>query len=211
MSIIEKLATSLGRRDEVPNQELARDIAAREDLDGVRELIANLSHKNTAIQNDCIKTLYEIGEIKPKMIAPYLKNFLALLGSKNNRLQWGAMTALEYIVKEKPAEIFAVLGKIIDAADKGSVITRDRCVNILISLTAEKKYRDKTFPLLIEQLMTCPTNQFPMYAENALPVIDAGLKDRFVKTLVGRLDEIERESGRKRVEKVIKKLGSGSV
>lgn len=206
MSIIEKLATSLGRRDEVPNQELARDIAAREDLDAVGELIENLSHKNTGIQNDCIKALYEIGAAKPKLIAPYLKNFLALLGSKNNRLQWGAMTALDCIVKEKPAEIFAALGKIIDAADKGSVITRDRCVNILISLTAEKKYRDKTFPLLIEQLMTCPINQFPMYAENALPVIDAAFKDRFVETLSGRLDEIEKESGRKRVEKVIKKL-----
>jgi hypothetical protein len=45
-----------------------------------------------------------------------------------------------------------------------------------------------------------------MYAENALPVIDAGLKDKFVKTLSGRLDEIEKESKRKRVEKVIKKL-----
>jgi len=206
MSIIDKLAISLGRRDEVPNQELAREIAAGEDKNAVKELVENLSHKNKDIHNDCIKVLYEIGAVKPKLIAPYLKDFLPLLGSKNNRLQWGAMMALGCIAKEKPAEIFAALGKIIDAADRGSVITRDHCVNILISLTAEKKYRDKTFPLLIEQLMTCPTNQLPMYAENAAPVIDAGLKDRFIKTLSGRLDEIEKESGRKRVEKVIKKL-----
>jgi hypothetical protein len=206
MSIIGKLAVSLGRRDEVPNQELAKVVAAKEDKAAVSELVENLSHKNKDIQNDCIKVLYEIGAVKPKLIAPYLKNFLALLSSKNNRLQWGAMTALDCIAREKPAEIFAALGKIIDAADRGSVITRDHCVNILISLTAEKKYRDKTFPLLIEQLMTCPTNQFPMYAENAAPAIDAELKDRFIKTLSGRLDDIEKESGRKRVEKVIKRL-----
>jgi hypothetical protein len=206
MTIIEKLATSLGRRDEIPNQELARDITEREDKTAVKELAENLSHKSKDIQNDCIKVLYEIGAAKPKLIAPYLKDFLVLLTSKNNRLQWGAMTALGCIVKEKPAEIFAALGKILDAADKGSVITRDHCVHILIAFTAEKKYRDKTFPLLLEQLMTCPTNQLPMYAENAAPVIDPDLKDRFVKVLSGRLGGIEKESKRKRVEKVIKKV-----
>jgi hypothetical protein len=206
MTVIEKLATSLGRRDEIPNQELARDIAAREDKTAVKELVENLSHKSKDIHNDCIKVLYEIGAAKPKLIAPYLKNFLALLTSKNNRLQWGAMTALGCIAKEKPAEIFAALGKILDAADKGSVITRDHCVNILISLTSEKKYRDKTFPLLMEQFMTCPTNQLPMYAENAEPVIDADLRDKFIEILSGRLGEIEKESKRKRVEKVIKNL-----
>jgi hypothetical protein len=206
MSVIEKLAVSLGRRDEVPNQELAREIASRKDKAAVKELAALLLHKNKDIQNDAIKVLYEIGAEKPELIAPYLKDFLSLLGNKNNRLQWGAMTALGCIVKEKPAEIYAALGEIIDAADRGSVITRDHCVNILISLTAVKKYRDKTFPLLMEQLMACPTNQLPMYAERSAPVVDPGLKERFIKVLSGRLDDIERDSGRKRVEKVIKKL-----
>jgi hypothetical protein len=88
MSVTQKLATSLGRRDEVPNQELARDVAAREDKAAIKELVENLSHKSKDIQNDCIKVLYEVGYEKPKLIAPYLKDFLALLGSKNNRLQW---------------------------------------------------------------------------------------------------------------------------
>jgi hypothetical protein len=206
MSIIEKLSSSLGRRDEVPNQELAAAILKRGDKAAIKELVENLGGKNKDIQNDCIKVLYEIGEADPKLIEPYLKNFLALLTSKNNRLQWGAMTALGCIVKEKPAQVFAVLGEILDAADRGSVITRDHCVNILISLTAEKKYRDKTFPLLMEQLMTCPTNQLPMYAERSAPVIDADLKDKFIKVLSGRLDDIEKESGRKRVEKMITNL-----
>jgi HEAT repeat protein len=206
MSVIDKLAASLGRRDEIPNQELAREIVKKNDESAVKELAENLSHRKKDIQNDCIKVLYEIGAEKPNLIAPYLKDFLALLTSKNNRLQWGAMTALGCIVKEKPAEIFAALGKILDAADQGSVITRDHCVNILISLTAEKKYRDKTFPLLIEQLISCPTNQLPMYAENAAPVISEKYKDKFVKTLTSRLGDIEKESKRKRVEKVIRKL-----
>lgn len=207
MSIIPKLATSLNRRDEVPNQELAAEIAGTEDKAAVEELVANLGNKSKDIRNDCIKVLYEIGYQKPHLIAGHLKDFLPLLEHRDNRLQWGAMTALGCIVKEKPEEIFASLGRVLDAAEKGSVITRDHCVNILISLSALEKYADKTFPLLIEQLMKCPTNQLPMYAENALPVVTAANKDRFIEALAGRLDEIEKESKRKRVEKVIKKAG----
>ena len=206
MSIIPKLATSLNRRDEVPNQELAAEIVERKDKAAVTELVENLANKNKGIRNDCIKTLYEVGYAEPKLIAPHMAAFLALLTSKDNRLQWGAMTALGCIVRERPAEIFAALPKIIDAADKGSVITRDHCVNILISLSSIAKYSDKTFPLLLEQMMGCPTNQLPMYAERAIPAVNAGNRYAFVKVLSSRLDGIERESGRKRVEKVIKKV-----
>jgi len=207
MSIIPKLATSLNRRDEVPNQELAKEIVRSEDTAAVSELVENLKNKNKGIRYDCIKTLYEVGYQKPNLIADHLPAFLALLENKDNRLQWGAMTALGCIAREKPADVFDSLGRIVEAAEKGSVITRDHCVNILISLSALDTYADKTFPLLLEQLMGSPTNQLPMYAENALPIITAGNKDRFIEVLAGRLDEIEKESKRKRVEKVIAKSG----
>lgn len=207
MSIIPRLATSLGRRDEVPNQELAAEIAKSEDRAAIGELAANLSNKNKGIRYDCIKTLYEIGFLKPGLISGLQDQFLSLLDSKDNRMQWGGMTALGYITGEKPAEVYASLGRIIEAAEKGSVITRDHCVGILTSLSGNREYSDKTFPLLLEQLMKCPTNQLPMYAENALPVINGRNKERFIEVLAGRLEEIEKESKRKRVEKVMGKAG----
>jgi hypothetical protein len=207
MSIFPKLATSLGRRDEVPNQELAAEIARDEDAAAVGELAANLGNKNKDIRHDCIKALYEIGYLKARLIADLQEHFLSLLDSKDNRMQWGAMIALGCIAGERPAEIFASLGKIIDAADKGTVITRDHCVRILTSLSAHEKYADKTFPLVLEQIIKSPVNQLPRYAEIALAAVNVGNKDRFIKALVGRLDDIERESGRKRVEKVIKMAG----
>lgn len=206
MSIIRKLATSLNRRDEVPNRELAAIIARKEDKMSVNELAANLNNKNKGIRHDCIKALYEIGKLKPKLIADSYRLFLALLGNADNRLQWGAMTALDYIVPEKPRDIFVALPKIIDAANKGSVITRDHCVSILIKLSSIERYTDRVFPLLLEQLMTCPTNQLPMYAEHAMPAITEANKKKFVSVMALRIDEIEKQSGRKRVEKVIKKV-----
>ena len=61
VSVLNRLASSLGRRDEVPNQELARDLAGKKDKAGVREIAENLWNKDKNIQADCIKVLYEIG------------------------------------------------------------------------------------------------------------------------------------------------------
>lgn len=206
MSAIGQLASSLNRRDEVPNQELANAILSSNNKKAVKELVENLQNKSKDVQSDCIKVLYEIGAVKPGLIAEYINNFIDLLDNKNNRLQWGAMTTLHAITNEKPEAIYKALPTIIAVADKGSVITNDHCVGILIKLAAIKKYADDAFALLLKRLKKCATNQLPMYAEQALPVIDEGKKTLFIKTLTGRLPEIEKETKRVRVEKVIKKL-----
>jgi hypothetical protein len=206
MSILNKLASALHRKDEEPNVELAQKIAQEEDKEAIQELVSNLHNKNKDIQSDCIKVLYEIGAIKPAIIAEYCKEFLNLLEHKNNRLVWGAMTALDSIALEKPDLLYSELPRIIDAANKGSVIVKDHAVGVLIKLCSLEAYANQTFLQLIEQLKGCPTNQLPMYAENAIPIINMKNKALFTETLLNRLIEIEKISKRKRVEKVIKKL-----
>jgi hypothetical protein len=206
MSVIDKLAWATGNRDEEANIELAKQIAKKNDKDAVAELVANLTAKKAAIRSDCIKALYELGELKPELIAPYEKDFLKLLTSKENRLQWGAMTALSCICKVSPKTIYKSLSVIMDAANKGTVITNDRAVRILITLTAQKEYAANTFTLLIDKLKSCPDNQLPMYAEQSMGIINDKNRAPYIKVLQSRLDDIEKESKRKRVEKVIKKL-----
>lgn len=207
MSIIDQLAVSLGRRDEMPNLELAKRIIASNDKNAVQELIALLSNKNKAVQRNCIKVLYEVGKQKPGMIAPYSKTFIILLQHKDNRLQWGAMTALNAIVLEDPKTIAAALPKILAAADNGSVITKDYALNILIALCSIKTYATGVFELLCTQLSASPANQLPMYAERSLPIITAKNKAAFIKILNVRLAGIDKETKRMRIEKIIKKLG----
>jgi hypothetical protein len=203
MAILSKLASSIGIRDEKPNVTLAEQIVKKNDENAVKELINNLSNKNKTIQSDCIKVLYEIGERKPSLIASYAKEFITLLDSKTNRLQWGAMTALDSLTSENPKIVYSSLAKIITASGSGSVITKDHCINILIKLCSVKRYADDVFALLIEQLKKSLPNQLPAYAENSIPVINVKNKTIFVKTLTSRLDDIEKETKRKRVEKVI--------
>lgn len=54
--ILQKLASSLGlgRRDEIPNQELAKEIITTPNEKAAKELVENLANKNKDIQSDCI-------------------------------------------------------------------------------------------------------------------------------------------------------------
>jgi hypothetical protein len=211
MSVLNKLATALNRRDEVPNQELAQEIVRTNDRAAVKELIENLANKDKRLQSDCIKVLYEIGERRPALIASYHREFGKLLDSKNNRLVWGAMSALDSITLNKPKEIHALLAKILEVADSGSVITRDHAVSILVKLGTLKQYTDACLPLLLEQLLACPNNQLPMYAEMSLPLVNDKNKAALQKVLTRRLGGLEKESQKKRVAKVLKRLTQESA
>lgn len=207
MAIIEKLASSLGAANDLPNQELAKQIAQSSDHSSVAELVGLLKNsKDKAIQSDCIKILYEAGYLAPELIASHYQFFGGLLRSKNNRLVWGAMIALDSISKVDPDNIFTLLPEIVNYLDIGSVITKDHGIGVLINLSACKKYEATAFPLLMEQLRFCPSKQLPMYAERAIIAINAANKEEFVGLLLLRLPEMESESQRKRIEKVVKKL-----
>lgn len=204
MSVIDRLASRLGRGDQEPNIALARDVAATEDAQAVQELVEGLGSKDKSLRGDCIKALYEIGVLKPALIAGYLPAFAALLGGKDNRLVWGAMTAIDAIAGARPDAVYPLLTDILSAAERGSVIARDRAVGVLVKLCAVPLYAAAAFPLLLDQLARCPVNQLPMYAEHALSVVGAENGAAFAETLRGRLGGIAPDSKRKRVEKAIR-------
>ena len=51
MSALQRIAYYQNRRDEVPNQELAKELAAKKDRKGIREIAANLWSKNQNVQS----------------------------------------------------------------------------------------------------------------------------------------------------------------
>jgi hypothetical protein len=53
--MIEKLAYSLGRNDEEPNIELAKELAKTKNKKGIQEIIDGLNNPKEQIANDCIK------------------------------------------------------------------------------------------------------------------------------------------------------------
>ncbi len=207
MSVVPKLASSLGRNDEAPNQALAADIARRGDRRAVKELIKKLNSNDTDIQNDCIKVLYEVGERKPELIAPFVSEFLDLLSNKNNRITWGAMTALGTIAALKADTIWTRVGDVMRANDAGSVITQDWGIRVLAAVSSKsKKHEQKIFPYLLAFLKRCIPRDVPKHAESMAVAVNRGNRDRFIKGLKARERELK-PSQMARVRKIYRKLG----
>jgi hypothetical protein len=206
MTVLNLLASVQGKKGNEANITLAQEIAISDNKGAVKELVDNLNNKNKNIQSDCIKTLYEIGYLKPETIADYYADFIRLLTSKNNRLVWGGMIALSTITDLKHSEIFSSLPKIMETVNKGSVITIDSGVEILARLNKNPKYFNTTDPLLIEQLWKCPIKQLPMYIEKSLVSINKVNNEIYQTIINKRLPECDKDSQTKRLEKLLKQI-----
>ena len=97
MTVISRLSSSVGRKDQEPNLELARELRDTRNEKAIAELVENLSGDNKAIQHDCIKVLYSIGYDDAGLVSKYVSEFLHLLRLKDNHMVWGAMIALSTI------------------------------------------------------------------------------------------------------------------
>jgi len=191
MSVLNKIAYFQNRRDEAPNQELARELAKTKNKKGIQEIAENLGHENQNVQSDCLKVLYEIGYLAPELIADYVDDFLKLLRSKNNRMVWGGMIALATIAETKPREIWKNVNDVIDAMDHGTLITLVWGIKTLARVAStNKRYRDKLFPFLIKHLKTCIPRDVPMHAESILCAVDDSHKGEFLSALESRRAEM---------------------
>lgn len=207
--MIEKIAYSLGRKDEEPNIALALELSTNEDVEGIKEIVDHLKDKNKQVANDCIKVVYEIADRKPTLIAGYVEDFLNLLHSKNNRLVWGAMTSLSKIALIKPHEIMNRLGTVLDAYKNGSVITVDNSISVFAELVKSNVDSDnKVFNIILDHLSTCRPKEVGQHSERASICINEHNSDSFKKVLEKRIDSLT-AAQQKRVQKLIKKIEEG--
>jgi hypothetical protein len=206
MSVLNKLACAQNRRDEVPNQELAHELVLNADTSGICEIAENLWNKDTDIQSDCIKVLYEIGYLKPELIVNYIPDFLKLLKNKENRLVWGGMLALSTVAALNASELYPHVGEIQQAMEKGSVITEDNGVGTLAAIASTKEeYNQVIFPYLLKHLATCRPKSVPQHAEKTLVAVNASNKTAFIQVLEKRLEDLQ-GGQTTRVRKVIREV-----
>jgi hypothetical protein len=188
MSILDKIAHLQGRRDEVPNQQLAQELANSKNQVGIQEIAANLWNKDKNIQADCLKVLYEVGYLDPQLVAPYVDDFLKLLASRNNRLVWGSMIALATVAAIETDKLYAKRDLLKQAIAAGSVITVDNGIKTLAILASQNDaYRQELFPYLLEHLRACRPKDVPQHAESIVIVVNGGNKQRFTELLEKRM------------------------
>jgi hypothetical protein len=207
MSVLSRLASAQGQRSDLPNQALARELAAGKDKKAIREVAQNLQNKDRNIQSDCLKVLYEIGYLEPGLIAAYAGDFLKLLGSRNNRLVWGGLIALSTIASQTADELFPHWRDIQTVMDKGTVITVDAGVKTLAQVAAQTDaYRIEILPFLLEHLRTCRPQSVAQHAEAIAVAVDVAAREAFVEVLTRRLEDLT-VAAANRVRRVIAKAG----
>jgi hypothetical protein len=204
MSVLEHIAYFQNRRDEVPNQELAKLLVETKDRTGIQEIAANLWHQDVNVRSDCLKVLYEVGYLDPTLIADYAGDVLKLLQSRNNRLVWGAMIALSTVATLKADDLFKHRTEIQQAMAKGSVITVDAAVKALAVVASKKDaYRAELFPHLLQHLQSCRPKDVAQHAESTLVAVDPSHSAAFVAVLEKRLPDLS-SSQAARVRKAIR-------
>ena len=206
MSVLNKIAYYQKRRDEVPNKELAGELAATKDKRGIQEIAENLWHKNRSVRSDCLGVLYQIGYLDPGLIAGYVDEFLKLLKDKENRMVWGAMIGLATIADQCPKEIWQHIDEIIDAIEQGTLITFVWGIKTLAQVAkADKQYSKKIFPVLIGYLQKCNPRDLPLHAESVRVAVDNRNQAEYLAVVQARQNELT-SSQLTRLKKVLKDL-----
>jgi hypothetical protein len=206
MSALERISFFQNRRDEIPNQNLARELAQTRDLAGIAEIDANLTNENKNVRSDCLKVLYEIGYIDPALIVPYAEDFLRLLSNRDNRMIWGAMITLGNIVDLCPDEIWSKIDNVLETVEHGSVITVLWGVRVLAKTAAANPvYSLKIFPFLTGLLKTCIPRDFPTHAESMLPAVHRDNLDQFKAVILQRQPDLS-PAQLSRMKKVLRQI-----
>ena len=207
MSVINKIAFYQNRRDEVPNQEVARELAQTRNAADIREIAEAVWNKEPNIQSDCLKVLYELGYLAPELIAGYVDDFIKLLKHPNNRMVWGGMIALSTIASLQAEAIFPHVDEIKKTMEAGSVITNDAGFKTLAKIASRKdEYRQQIIPYLLDRLENSRPVDAPRYAEFIQAAIGPAEKDKFSDILV-KWTASASGSRLARLRKVLKQVG----
>ncbi len=203
-NLLNRLGYLQTRRDRTPNLDLARDLVARNDIAGIREIAENMWNDNKNIHGDCMNVMYEIGRIDPELIAPYSADFIKFLKSKYQNMVLGAITALTEIAKVKPEFTFQHLDDLKKVKETSSDMTLNKSISALANTSAANvEYNKVIFPYLLNHLSTCRFKEIPEHAERILPAVDEANHYDFIKTLEKRIEELS-GSDFTRLKKIIR-------
>jgi HEAT repeat protein len=204
-AILSQLAGALGRRDEIPNVALAEALAQNPNPDAIAALVAALTTGTVSVQGDAIKVLYELGERKPELITRHTETFVALLATRNNRLQWGIMTALDSLGVVESKRLSTHLKVIVTAAERASVIGKDKAVSLLCKLHAAGSSQ-ATWGALVRLLDDAANNQFPSYVEQVERVAQGAHRAELAAMISARLPLVPQPAKTKRLTATLKRL-----
>lgn len=211
MTVYDQLSSRIGQRGDQADIDLAITLSQNPDPEAVSELVQGLKSKDPALQSDCVKALYELGYRDPVQIAPYARNFLELLHSRNNRLVWGGMIALSTIADQTADQLYPELERILNAFKNGGTITKDAGVSVLAGIASSStQCRHDILPVLENHLKNCRPHSLAQHAERAAVAFRGQEAITFLALLSDRLSDLNPTQA-KRVQRLMKQVEKEDV
>ncbi len=198
----------MGLQDERPNIELARELAASGNRARIAELVALTGSGNRPLRSDAIKVSYEISLVAPELIAPHKRIFVELLASSDNRTIWSSLQVLDAITGIEADFIAKNLNVILDAADRSSVIARDKTMSILSQMNANDRFAPMVSPVILQRIAHAAPNQFPMYAELAAATMPKKHHTALENIITDRRHQISSPAKLRRLERSLARLNA---
>jgi len=204
--IADLFAQALGRKDQQPNIDLAKKLAKSGTNDDIIELFEYCKSGKKVQKSDAIKVIYELAQLRPSLVAPYIQNLIDLLATKNNRMIWGILQAINALADENPEVIIKNLNLILQASDRSSVIAKDNLMAILAKLNQKPRFKKLLTPVILQRLEHSAPNQFPTYAQLIAPTIEKESKEVLMQIILERRKSISSIAKLKRLDKTLREL-----
>jgi len=212
IAIEKHLASSLNRRDQQPNIELAREIdrqlSENPDHDLVHELLQIARSGRKAARYDAVKVIYELGRMNPLHVTPFAEQIITLANTRDSRMIWAILQVLNILCDFEPALLMNNLNQLLAATDRSSVIASDNMMKILAKLNNIEDFSQTITPILLQRLTYSAPNQFPTYAELAAATIPGKNREQLLRIIDKRLTAIASGSKRKRLLRTRQNLSS---
>lgn len=199
MSVVNSLASSLGRRDQEPNIAVGTALAERPDPMAVQELVLALAGDDGKLAGDASKALEELALRDPAQLAPHAAAIAGHLQSRNNRVVWGVATVLRPLAIAFPSAVAPHVGALMEGVSTGSVITQDHGVGALAA-TGDRAAMN----FLLDHLRTCGHTHVALRAERVAPYVGDRARE-FRDSVESRIPELT-NSAAKRVRGLLASL-----
>ena len=151
----------------------------KQDYNLLPVVLSGITSSKAAIRYGCVKVLMDLSEENPKLLYPYMDDFIGLLDSKYRILTWNAMAIIANLTRvDKDRKFDAIFDKYYSFIDDEYMVTVANVVGHSGKIALEKPYlsgRITNELLKVENISTTPhlTEECKrVIAENAIKSFD---------------------------------------
>lgn len=192
--IVDRLAVSMHRYDEIPNLELAANIVFHLDREAVSILIGVLERRDDVYGPDAARVIAEVASRDAELVEPYLERMVALVSDDNWEMLPFVMCGLAPMGDQVAEDLWdyrELFWEVLHNGNCEAELAQAAAVKLLSAMCAAGPDYARTLAGgLVDLLGKCMPCNVAMYAEAVLPALGTAHSHRAKPVLDRRIKEL---------------------